>query len=142
MAIPRTTRRGLANIKTGASSKVGADKPHLAYLRLGSLEMERQHRLLERANAVQRIRELDLRLRQLEAEKARLLQTVESGPPPELPRETPPARPSAARPPRPQADGGGEAKAQPRISPGAVATTPVKRERGATAEAGGFRFRY
>ena len=62
MAIPKTTRRGLSNIKTSATSKVTADKPHLAYLRLGSLEMERQHRLLERANAIRRIRELEAQL--------------------------------------------------------------------------------
>ena len=76
MASPRTSRRGLRHLRTQTTLALLASKPSLTYLRIGALEMERARRRAERDNAVARIRDLDARCREIDAEKDGLLRAI------------------------------------------------------------------
>jgi hypothetical protein len=56
-------------------------EPYRAYLRIGSLEMEKARRSKERESAMLRVNGIDERFRQIEAEKAELLKVLNLGNP-------------------------------------------------------------
>ena len=76
MAIPSTRRRGLRDIRTHTALAHHASKPYLTFLRIGALEMERVRREAERDNAIARVRDLDARCREIDAEKDGLLRAI------------------------------------------------------------------
>mgnify|MGYP003584374039 CR=1 FL=1 len=74
MAIPK---RGVRDIRTHAGKAASKNfSPYRAYMQITCLEMERVRRDLERANASQRIANIDLRLNAIDQEKVGLLQAL------------------------------------------------------------------
>lgn len=76
MAIARRKIRGVKDIKTNLDRADQVVEPYKGYLRLGALEMERTRKLKERDNLRQRMEVIEERCRQLDAEKAMLLETI------------------------------------------------------------------
>lgn len=70
---PKRKIRGLRNIHTNRDRMDLLSKEHVVYLRIGSLEMEKERLLTERENLVARLNALDDRIGQIEAEKDNLL---------------------------------------------------------------------
>ena len=70
MAIPR---RGLQDIRTLTGKVRQATLPHEAYLRISHIEMEKARKSVESEKARQMIRDINLRLEEIEAEKEALL---------------------------------------------------------------------
>jgi hypothetical protein len=78
MAIPR---RGLQDIPTLTGKVKRATLPHEIFLRISLIEMEKARKILESDKARQRMADIAVRLEEIEAEKAALLQAVgETGP--------------------------------------------------------------
>jgi len=99
MAIPRKTMRDIRTL-SGKVDRIA--NPYMAYMQITCLEMEKARRGRERASALQRIGNLDGRLRDIEAEKGALLRALaERGAAPGV------ATPSAAGRPTPPRSGGG-----------------------------------
>jgi hypothetical protein len=73
MLPPKNNIRGLANIRTRSGSRDQVSEPYKAYLRIGSLEMEKARRGKEKESAMNRVRNIDARFREIEAEKSELL---------------------------------------------------------------------
>lgn len=76
MTIPR---KGLRDLRTLAGRTDQLALPYRAYMQITCLEMERVRRNQERRSASQRIAIIDARLKEAEAEKAALLQSVGEG---------------------------------------------------------------
>ena len=76
MAIARRKIRGVKDIKTNLDRADQVVEPYKGYLRLGALEMERTRKLKERDNLKLRMEAIEERCRQLDAEKAMLLETI------------------------------------------------------------------
>ena len=78
MALRKRNLRGLQDIPTH-SGMVGVAKklPHQAYLRVACLEMEKVRRSLERDSAAVRVERIDERTKEIEAEEAALLRSLE-----------------------------------------------------------------
>ena len=74
MAVPR---KGLCDLRTLSGRVDQAALPYRAYMKISCLEMEKARRGSERASASRRIANIDARLKEVEAEKAALLQSVE-----------------------------------------------------------------
>ena len=74
MAIPR---KGLREIRTLSGSQDRVRLPYQAYMQITCLEMEKARRGSERKSALQRIANLDARLKEIEAEKTTLLGGLE-----------------------------------------------------------------
>ncbi len=72
MAIPR---RGVSNIRTHSGTVDQADIAFKAYLKLSCLEMEKARRSKERESAMQRVKFIDARFQEIEAEKDELLKS-------------------------------------------------------------------
>lgn len=72
-----TPRRGLRELRTLSGRVDQLCLPYRAYMQITCLEMEKARRRNERKSASQRIADIDGRLKEIEAEKARLLQAVE-----------------------------------------------------------------
>ena len=70
--------RGLRTIRTLAGKVQSrlAGMPHRAHLQIACLEIEKTRRATERTSVMRRAAELDARLREIEAEQARLLQAL------------------------------------------------------------------
>ena len=73
MAIPR---RGLNNIRTLSGRVDQVALPYRAYMKLSCLEMEKARRGGERESANKRVRDIDVRLREIAKEQQELLQAV------------------------------------------------------------------
>jgi len=98
MAIPRKTMRDIRTL-SGKVDRIA--NPYMAYMQITCLEMEKARRGRERTSALQRIGNLDGRLRDIEAEKAALLRALaERG-------AAGFSTPSAAGTPSPPRSGGG-----------------------------------
>ena len=69
--------RGLQDIRTLSGSVDQTQIRSRAYMKLGCLEMEKSRRATERDSATYRTQCIDERLREIEAEKAALLQAVD-----------------------------------------------------------------
>jgi len=74
MTIPQRTSRGLPDIPTFGASAGRFAVPHKAYLRVACLEMEKFRRSKEKDSAARRIRNIDTRFREIDAEEAALLE--------------------------------------------------------------------
>ena len=74
MALPR---KGLREIRTLAGRQDRVRLPYQAYMQVTCLEMEKARRGSERKSALQRIANLDARLKEIEAEKTALLGGLE-----------------------------------------------------------------
>lgn len=73
MAIPRKTMRDIRTL-TGKVDRIA--NPYMAYMQITCLEMEKARKGREKASALQRVENLDGRLRDIEAEKATLLRAL------------------------------------------------------------------
>lgn len=72
MAIPR---RGVSNIRTRSGTVDQADIAFKTYLKMSCLEMERARRSKERESAMQRVKLIDARFQEIDAEKDDLLKS-------------------------------------------------------------------
>ncbi|MBI5419293.1 MAG: hypothetical protein HZA60_04325 [Deltaproteobacteria bacterium] len=70
------TKRTANDIRTNSGRVDQISVPYRAFMRIGALEMEKARRGLERKSAMQRIKDIDARFREIEAEKAALLETM------------------------------------------------------------------
>ncbi len=73
MATRTRNIRGVQDIRTRTGRGPGHFVAHEAYMRITSLEMEKARRERERASAMARVRNIDARFTEMEAEKAALL---------------------------------------------------------------------
>ncbi len=76
MSLPKKTIRGLANIRTRSGTRDQVSEPYKAFLRIGSLEMEKARRGKERESAMNRVQNIDTRFQEIEAEKSGLLEAI------------------------------------------------------------------
>jgi hypothetical protein len=76
MPSPKKTIRGLANIRTRSGSHDQVSEPYKAFLRIGSLEMEKARRSMEKESALNRVEKIDARFREIEDEKSELLEVI------------------------------------------------------------------
>jgi len=74
MAIPR---KGLRDMRTLSGRRDQVHLPYQAYMQIACLEMEKARRGRERKSASQRTADIDARLKEIEAEKASLLGSLE-----------------------------------------------------------------
>ncbi len=66
-------RRAMRDIKTLSGRVDRIANPYMAYMQITCLEMEKARKGRERASALQRVQNLEGRLREIEAQKAALL---------------------------------------------------------------------
>jgi hypothetical protein len=76
MSLGKKTIRGLANIRTRSGASDQVSEPYKAFLRIGSLEMEKARRGKEKESALNRVQNIDARFREIEAEKSELLEAI------------------------------------------------------------------
>jgi hypothetical protein len=76
MSSPKKTIRGLANIRTRSGTRDQVSEPYKAFLRIGSLEMEKARRGKEKESALNRVQNIDARFEEIEAEKSELLEAI------------------------------------------------------------------
>ena len=76
MAISSRTLRGLQDIRTHSGRVREAILPHKAFMRLSCLEMEKFRRAKERESAITRVRNIDSRFRDIDAEKTVILNAM------------------------------------------------------------------
>jgi hypothetical protein len=68
--------RGLQDIRTLSGRVDRTIVPYKEYMKISCLEMERSRRRKERKSAMQRVKNIDIRIREIEAEKTALLQAL------------------------------------------------------------------
>lgn len=76
MGGPRKILRGLQDVRTLSGRVDKSSDPYLGYMKVSCLEMEKFRRGKERASALHRVQSIDARFREIEAEKAALLQAL------------------------------------------------------------------
>ena len=76
MAIPRRNIRGVQDIRTLSGRVDQTHHPYKKYMKLACLEMEKARRDKERGSAIDRVKNIDARFQEIEAEKAALLQNL------------------------------------------------------------------
>ena len=76
MALLKKNIRGLQDIRTLAGRVDQAAVPYKAYMKLSVLEMEKFRRGEERVSALQRVENIDTRFKEIEKEKAGLLEVL------------------------------------------------------------------
>jgi hypothetical protein len=76
MAIPKRTIRTSQNIRSNSGKVDLLSEPYRAFMRISALEMEKARRGKERESAMFRVKEIDARFREIEKEKAYLLNGV------------------------------------------------------------------
>ena len=76
MAVTKRNVRGLEHIRTHLGRVHETWLPHKAYMKIAALEMERSRRAQERDSAKLRVKIIEERFREIEAEKAALLQSL------------------------------------------------------------------
>ena len=80
MSIPqKKIIRGLQNIRTYSSSSDQVSEPYKDFLRIGALEMEKARRGKERESAILKVKVIDARFREIDAEKTELLKVLDLG---------------------------------------------------------------
>lgn len=72
-----TPRRALRDLRTLSGRTDQVSLPYRAYMRITCLEMEKARRGAERRSVSRRIADIDARLRDIEAEKAALMRSLE-----------------------------------------------------------------
>jgi len=75
MAFPEKIR-GLQNIRTLSGKENQALPPHKAYMRIAFLEMEKKRRGEEKNSALARVKNIDARFNDIDAEKEALLASL------------------------------------------------------------------
>ena len=73
MGVPRKTMRDIKTL-SGRVDRIAS--PYMAYMQITCLEMERARKGRERASAIQRVENLDARLREIDTEKSALLRAL------------------------------------------------------------------
>jgi len=73
MAIPKRIIRDSQTIRTNSGKVDLLSEPYRAFMRISALEMEKARRGKERESAMQRVKQIDARFREIEKEKANLL---------------------------------------------------------------------
>lgn len=68
--------RGLCDIRTRAGTMDQTAIPYRAYLKIGCLEMEKGRRIRESEAAMRRVKNVDVRFREIAAQKAALLKAL------------------------------------------------------------------
>ena len=78
--MPKTKRvvRGLQNIKTLSGRVDDAATPYKAYMKLSILEMEKYRKNKEKTSALERLQTIDQRFQEIEVEKQKTLQSLET----------------------------------------------------------------
>jgi flagellar motility protein MotE (MotC chaperone) len=85
MAAPKRTIRGVQDIRTIAGKPDIINEPYRAYMRITAMEMEKARKSKERESALHRVRNIEERFKEIEAEKEKLLEALgnrRSGPTP------------------------------------------------------------
>ena len=83
MSTQKRVLRGVQNIRTMSGRVDGQAVPYKAYMKISVLEMEKHRRGVERASALEKVRRIDQRFKEIEAEKQEALQSITaSGVPP------------------------------------------------------------
>jgi hypothetical protein len=77
MAIPKINIRGLQNIRSHSGRSDQVSEPYRAFLRIGCLEMEKARRGKEKESAMLRVKAIDERFRDIDAEKDKLLKELD-----------------------------------------------------------------
>ena len=90
-----TPPRGLRDIRTLSGRANETLHPHMAYMRITCLEMERARRSKERASATRLVEKINARFKEIDAEKDRLLRAMgeRNGPRPAAEDAIPKPRP-------------------------------------------------
>lgn len=88
MAVPKGNRRSVLDIRTHSGTVDQVSVPSKMHLRIACLEMEKERRGRERDSAMHRVKNIDARCRDIEAEKTALLSALgaKEGGPPRTPR--------------------------------------------------------
>jgi len=101
MSVPKRNLKGVQDIRTHSGRVDEAHQPYKAFMKIASLEMEKARRGKERESAMHRVKTIDERFKEIEAEKAAMLQALEerknNGPSDETPgteHKLPPRRSS------------------------------------------------
>ncbi|HEX9777541.1 MAG TPA: hypothetical protein VGA63_05280 [Geopsychrobacteraceae bacterium] len=76
MAVSKRSCRTLQDIHTLSGSFDRISRPDKAFMKIACLEMEKARRGTERENALHRLKNIDARLQEIEAEKAALLEAL------------------------------------------------------------------
>lgn len=76
MALLNKNLRGIQDIRTLSGRVDQAAVPYKAYMKLSTLEMEKLRRGKEKASALQRVKNIDIRFQEIEKEKADLLEVL------------------------------------------------------------------
>jgi hypothetical protein len=76
MAFPERKIRGLQNIRTLSGKENQALPAHKAYMRIACLEMERSRRGEEKNSALARVKNIDARFNDIDAEKEAILASL------------------------------------------------------------------
>ena len=69
--------RGLQEIRTNAGKVDHLSHPHMAYMRISCLEMEKARKKKEKESALRRVASIDDRLREIETEKKEIEKVLE-----------------------------------------------------------------
>jgi hypothetical protein len=89
MVPPKRTLRGSQNIRTLSGRSDDKFLPHKVFLRVACLEMERERRGQERRSALGRVRTIEDRFSEIDAEKRELMAGLAASKPDRRPAETP-----------------------------------------------------
>ncbi len=73
MAIPPRSLRDIRTVSGRARENL---QPHMAYMRITCLEMEKARRSKERTSAIRLVEKINARFKEIEVEKGRLLRVV------------------------------------------------------------------
>lgn len=76
MALSKRNLRGLQDLPTISGKVDPKNAPYKAYMRISNLEMEKARRGMERKSALHRVKIIESRFLEIEAEKASLLQAI------------------------------------------------------------------
>lgn len=98
MPVPQRCIRGLQDLRTHSGSVGPADALSKAYLKAFCLELEKERRGKERASALHRLKSIDARFQEIEAEERAILEAIGLQPGP----AGPPTPPKGAQPPHAQ----------------------------------------
>ena len=77
MVIAKNNIRGLQNIRSHSGRVDQVSEPYRVFLKIGSLEMEKARRGKERESAMLRVKAIDDRFQDIDAEKAKLLKELD-----------------------------------------------------------------
>ncbi|MEI8242247.1 MAG: hypothetical protein WCI17_03180 [bacterium] len=78
MPTTKKVLRGVQNIRTMSGRVDDQALPYKAYMKISVLEMEKHRRGVEKACALEKVRQIDQRFLEIEAEKRKALQSLKS----------------------------------------------------------------